>query len=193
MEKRNYSREELILYQKLSSAEFKREQEEAVSVVRSLLYEWNQEEIMRAGKYVIRSISSRIKSPGSILEKMRKKKYEMDYNKGVKLLNDLAGVRAVCFYMEDIYALRERILACDRVKVVTEKDYIRSPKKTGYQSLHFILETEVGSFGEKRRVELQIRTVAMDYWWDLEHKMVYKKGERVERMLLELKKEEAVS
>lgn len=196
------------LYEKLVSQDFRGEQEKVIRAVKNLLFQCNEEADAGKGSRIYR-ISARIKSAESILEKLGKKHYEMDYEDGVNRLNDLAGIRAVCPRLDDVYAIRKQVLKSREVRVLKEKDYILCPKPTGYASLHLILEVPVR--GERKRAELQIRTVAMDYWSSLEHKMVYKKGDKADRFvgkrlqsyakiltkldlrLLEYEKEETVS
>jgi putative GTP pyrophosphokinase len=93
-----------------------------------------------------------------------------------KSLDDIAGVRVICAFMDDIYMLRDCLVKQDDVTVLLEKDYIRQPKDNGYRSLHLILEIPIFLTNEKRmtRVEVQFRTIAMDFWASLEHKIYYK-------------------
>ena len=94
-----------------------------------------------------------------------------------KNLNDVAGIRVICSFPEDIYILAERLCSQDDVTVIEVKDYIKNPKDNGYRSLHLILEIPIFLLQEKKsmRVEVQFRTIAMDFWASLEHKVRYKK------------------
>lgn len=125
----------------------------------------------------IDSISSRLKSPESIYEKIQRKKLPPDIYSIEKHLSDVAGVRVVCNFIDDIYMLAECLLRQDDVKLVEMKDYIKNPKPNGYRSLHLIIEIPIFLTDEKKmmKVEVQIRTVAMDLWASLEHKIYYKK------------------
>ncbi len=161
-------REEL-LYQELTSEEFMAERREAIRLVKEILWEWNINEQKQWKRMPLKAVEGRIKTPKSIVEKLKKKGYAISL-KSVERLHDLAGVRAVCGYLDDVYRLREYILLYKGVQVIAQKDYIASPKKSGYQSLHLLLKTEADL------AELQIRTIAMDYWSNLEHPVIYKKG-----------------
>lgn len=141
-----------------------------------MLWEWNWQEQERQKRMPLRYTTGRVKTAGSIVEKLKRKGYDMSLQ-GAERLHDLSGVRAVCFYLDDVYRLREYILSREEITVLEEKDYIARPKKTGYQSLHMILELETGI------AELQIRTVAMDYWSSLEHPVIYKKGRNADQQI----------
>lgn len=122
-------------------------------------------------------ISQRIKSPDSIIEKMNRKNINLTYKDLVENLNDIAGIRIVCSFKDDIYKMVNIIENFQDIEIIERKDYITHPKKSGYSSYHMILNVPV-NFSEEIiyvKVELQIRTVAMDFWASLEHKMKYKK------------------
>lgn len=123
------------------------------------------------------SISCRLKSPISILEKMERKGIEPTVENIEANLMDVAGIRVVCSFADDIYKIAERLCSQDDVRVVALKDYIKNPKSNGYRSLHVILEIPVFLYKEKKHmcVEVQFRTIAMDFWASLEHKVRYKK------------------
>lgn len=124
----------------------------------------------------IESIKCRIKSPESILEKLRRKKLPPSFS-SLRALNDIAGVRVICSFVEDIYMLADCLIRQDDVVLIQKRDYIKSPKKNGYRSLHLIIEIPIFLHDEKRnmRVEVQLRTIAMETWANLEHKLCYKK------------------
>ena len=125
---------------------------------------------------VITNITSRIKSPESIAGKMKKKKIEINYENMIQNINDIAGVRIVCNYKEDIYKIRNIIANQKDIKILKEKDYIKKAKKSGYSAYHIIAEVPV-KIKEKTipiKVEIQIRTVLMDFWANTEHKVKYK-------------------
>lgn len=125
----------------------------------------------------IDSITSRLKSPESIYEKIQRKKLAPDIKSIEEHLSDVAGVRVVCSFVDDIYMLAECLVKQDDVKLIELKDYIKNPKPNGYRSLHLIIEIPIFLTDEKKmmKVEVQIRTVAMDLWASLEHKIYYKK------------------
>lgn len=125
---------------------------------------------------VINQVTSRVKSADSIYKKMRKKRYPAD-RAGVLKCNDLLGVRTVCLFMDDVYEIAECLKKQKDIRILKEKDYIKKPKSNGYMSLHLIIEVPVGTEKENqwRKVEVQLRTVAMDFWSVLDHQLVYKK------------------
>ena len=126
---------------------------------------------------IIRSISHRIKEPESIYAKMKRKDLEPDFTLAQKKLNDLIGIRIVCLFLDDVYEIARVIKKQKDITLIKEKDYIEKPKKNGYMSLHLIVGVPT-CFGEKEeiiKVEIQIRTVAMDFWSVLEYQLLYKK------------------
>lgn len=135
------------------------------------------------------SIKSRLKSPLSIYEKLKRKGHPVTVENIEKYLNDVAGVRVICSFPDDIYRLAELLSRQDDIEVINSKDYIKNPKPNGYRSLHLILRTPIYLSKEKKymRVEAQFRTIAMDFWASLEHKLKYKKnikdGEEIAREL----------
>ena len=125
----------------------------------------------------IESITSRLKSLDHIYEKARRKGVPLTVECIEKGIFDIAGVRVVCPFEKDIYMLRDSILNHDDITLVEERDYISNPKPSGYRSLHLILEVPIFLSNEKRlmKVEVQLRTMAMDQWASLEHRLMYKK------------------
>ena len=123
------------------------------------------------------SIRCRLKKPLSIVEKMKRKGLEISIENIEENLTDIAGVRVICSFPEDIYTVSELLTKQDDIRVVCVKDYIRNPKPNGYRSLHLIVEIPVYFSDEVRpvRCEIQIRTIAMDFWATLDHDMQYKK------------------
>lgn len=123
------------------------------------------------------SINCRIKSPKSIIEKLKRRGFPLTVESIEENLNDVAGIRVICSFPEDIYKLSERLCSQDDIKLIEKKDYIKNPKENGYRSLHLILEVPIFLLNEKKymRVEVQFRTIAMDFWASLEHKVKYKK------------------
>lgn len=125
----------------------------------------------------IESIKTRLKSPESIMGKLQRKNLSMDMETVEKEIYDIAGIRVVCPFIEDIYKVTDCFLQQDDVRLIERKDYIKEPKKNGYRSLHLIVEVPIFLENEKRlmKVEIQLRTIAMDFWASLEHRIRYKK------------------
>ena len=125
----------------------------------------------------IESIKTRLKSPKSIIEKMGRIGVPVSAANIERELSDVAGVRIICSFVDDIYRLADMLALQDDVYILKTKDYIKNPKPSGYRSLHLIVETPIFLSNEKRfmRVEIQLRTIAMDFWASLEHKLRYKK------------------
>ena len=118
-----------------------------------------------------------IKSFDGILKKVKRKQIPFSLESIEENINDIAGVRVVCSFPEDIYLLAECLLQQDDIRLIEKKDYIKNPKPSGYRSLHLIVEVPIFLENEKRpmKVEVQLRTIAMDFWASLEHKLRYKK------------------
>ncbi len=123
------------------------------------------------------SIKCRLKKPTSIVEKLRRKGVPVTIENIQENLADIAGIRVICSFIEDIYTLSDMLAKQDDVKILMVKDYIRNPKKNGYRSLHLIIEIPIFLSDEKKpmKVEVQFRTIAMDFWASLDHKLKYKK------------------
>lgn len=139
----------------------------------------------------IHHIEDRLKSPQSIMEKLRRKGVPFNVDAARSNLNDIAGVRVICNYIEDIYTVADLLTAQDDVTLVSRKDYIKEPKPNGYRSLHLVIETPVYLSDKKEQVhvEVQIRTIAMDFWASLEHELKYKTDTEVSADLAEQLKE----
>lgn len=126
---------------------------------------------------VVRNIDSRIKSFESITKKLERKGLNLSIEMATEKLNDIAGIRAVCFFVDDVYEIAERLKRQGDIKLIKEKDYIREPKKNGYQSLHLIMQVPFFE-GERRTditIEVQLRTAIMDSWAELDNQLCYKK------------------
>ena len=130
---------------------------------------------------LIDHIDTRIKSPESIVHKMEKRNLKLTYANMVKNINDIAGVRAICPLKKDIFSIRDFMQKIEGLNILKEKDYVTYPKKSGYSSYHMIAEVPVSLSQHDIyvKVELQIRTLAMDFWANLEHKMKYKPEEQI--------------
>jgi len=125
----------------------------------------------------IETIKTRLKTPKSVVEKMERIGKPVTVESIEKELSDVAGVRVICSFVDDIYRLADMLALQDDVYIYKVKDYIKHPKESGYRSLHLIVEIPIYLSKEKRfmRVEVQLRTIAMDFWASLEHKLRYKK------------------
>ena len=125
----------------------------------------------------IESIKTRLKSPESLLNKMIEKQLPLTVESIENNINDVAGVRVICSYVSDIYMLADVLLKQDDIVLVKRKDYIANPKENGYRSLHLIVQIPIFLHDKKRmmKVEVQFRTISMDCWASLEHKIRYKK------------------
>ena len=125
----------------------------------------------------ISSIQTRLKSRLSIIEKMQRKDLEFTTENIEQHLNDIAGVRVICSYVDDIYSIAEALIRQNDIELIEKKDYISNPKPNGYRSLHLIVSVPVYFAESTKRVkaEIQIRTIAMDFWASLEHQIKYKK------------------
>ena len=148
------------------------------------------DELQQVHKYnPIEHIKSRIKTPESIVKKLRRHGVDSTIDNMVEYCNDIAGIRIICSFTSDIYALAEMISSQDDIRVLSVKDYIVNPKPSGYKSYHMIVTVPVYLSDRHNdvKVEIQIRTVAMDFWASLEHKINYKfEGNAPERISLEL-------
>lgn len=126
----------------------------------------------------INGISSRLKTPQSILEKLKRKNKKQTLQNAEKYVNDIAGVRVCCMFTEDVYMLADAVLKQDDVTLIEKRDYIANPKPNGYRSLHLLVSVPIFLSEEKRsvKVEIQFRTIAMDFWASVEHQLRYKKN-----------------
>lgn len=126
----------------------------------------------------IETIKTRLKSVESIMEKLQRKNLPLEVGVVEEYIYDVAGIRIICPFINDIYCLADCLLRQDDVRLIEKKDYIKNPKPNGYRSLHLIVETPIFLQDEKKmmKVEVQLRTIAMDFWASLEHRMRYKKN-----------------
>lgn len=135
----------------------------------------------------IHTVTSRLKSPQSITKKLLKKNIPITAESILSRLHDIAGVRVICHYIDDIYAVADILASHDDIKLLKKKDYIANPKPNGYRSLHLIVTVPVYLSSGKKivPVEIQIRTIAMDFWASLEHQLHYKTDKEVSDELAE--------
>ena len=150
--------------------------ESAAEIVKTQLGIYDNEFSMKFQRNPIHSIESRIKSPQSIVEKLQRKGFPVSAKSAEQHLTDIAGIRVICYYIDDIYAMAELLTMNEAFQVIKVKDYIKNPKPSGYRSLHLVLTVPVCMSTMTRRVpvEIQIRTIAMDFWAALEHQLHYK-------------------
>ena len=120
----------------------------------------------------IEYVKSRLKTPESIMKKLRKNGHNLNIEDMIEYVNDIAGIRITCSFFSEIYFVADMIARQDNLEVISIKDYISQPKESGYKSYHMLLSIPV-ALGDAK-VELQIRTMAMDFWASLEHKIYYK-------------------
>mgnify|MGYP000869932489 CR=1 FL=1 len=150
----------------------------------------DEELSLRYDRNPIESIKSRIKSPESIMDKAVRKGIPLTVESIEENLRDIAGLRVICAFPSDIYMMADALLRQDDVTLIERKDYIQNPKDNGYRSLHLIIEIPIFLHNQTRRmkVEVQLRTISMDCWASLEHKIFYKKNvqdaQRVEQELI---------
>ena len=161
----------------------------AIKEVRTKLEILNEELAFKTKRNPIESIESRVKKPASIIEKLRRRNFPVSVESVFENLHDVAGVRVICSFIDDIYDVAEMFLSQDDITLIEKKDYIQNPKSNGYRSLHLIIEVPV--FLSDRtlnmKVEVQIRTMAMDFWAALEHQANYKKGiDGIDGLVVEL-------
>lgn len=137
----------------------------------------NQEFSLEYDRNPIETIKTRLKTTDSIVKKLAKRDLPLTVESIEKNLNDIAGIRVICSFPEDIYVLADCLLQQDDIKLIQVKDYIKNPKPNGYRSLHLIVEIPIFLKDKKKnmRVEVQLRTIAMDFWASLDHKLSYKK------------------
>lgn len=137
----------------------------------------NEEFSLQYDRNPINSIKSRLKSVNSIREKLERKNLPMTAETVENNIHDVAGLRVICSFPEDVYLLADALLGQDDITLIQKKDYIKNPKPNGYRSLHLIVEVPIFLAREKRKmkVEIQLRTIAMDCWASLEHQLRYKK------------------
>lgn len=163
----------------------------AIREVETKLQVLNEEFSLEYQRNPFETIKSRIKSPMSILEKLQRKGLEVSVESIEKNLFDIAGIRVICSFPEDIYSTAQLLINQDDITLIQVKDYIANPKSNGYRSLHLILDVPIFLSQEKKhmKVEVQFRTIAMDFWASLEHKLKYKKNiDNSDSIVDELKK-----
>ena len=153
----------------------------AIRLIRARLEGLDDECSLRRKRNPIHSMQHRLKTVPSMMEKLRRRGLEVSIASAVKNLYDIAGVRVICSYIRDIYTVADALMDQDDIRVIRVRDYIKNPKPNGYRSLHLVLEVPVYLHLDRLTVpvEVQIRTIAMDFWATLEHTLRYKVPERV--------------
>ena len=178
----------LSFFQKTPSAEKLREYAEgynklmayyrcAMMEIETKLNVLNEQFSLQYDRNPINSIKTRLKSPDSIKNKLTGRNLPVTLTSIEENLHDVAGVRVVCTFPQDVYTIKNALLSQDDITLLEEKDYIKTPKPNGYRSLHLIISVPIFLLHEKRfmKVEIQLRTIAMDSWASLEHQLKYKK------------------
>ena len=163
----------------------------AIMEVETKLKVLNEEFSQEYNRNPFESIKSRLKTPESIYGKLRRKGYALSLANITEHLADVAGIRVICSFPDDIYRLAELFTKQDDITLLKSKDYIKHPKPNGYRSLHLILNVPIFLSREKEymKVELQFRTIAMDFWASVEHKLKYKKDvENADEIMAQLKR-----
>ena len=155
--------------------------ESAIKQIETKLDILNKESSVNRTRNPISTVKSRLKSPESIAKKLEKKGFEVNFDSMMRNLNDIAGVRVICPYISDIYTVRDMLLKQPDLKLIVQNDYIENPKESGYRSLHLVMEIPVylSKTEHHVRVEIQLRTIAMDFWASLEHQLHYKNDAEV--------------
>ena len=149
----------------------------AIREVRTKLEVLNDELSVRNQRNPIEMIKFRVKKPESIIEKLHRRNLPVSLESVVNNLDDVAGIRVICSFIDDIYEVADMLIRQDEVHVIAIKDYLKQPKSNGYRSYQMIIEVPVFFSDRKKpmRVEVQIRTIAMDFWASLDHQLKYKK------------------
>lgn len=150
--------------------------ESAIKQIETKLEILNKESIVSHKRNPIETVKTRVKSPESIAKKLEKKHLPVTFESMMSNLNDIAGVRVICPYICDIYTVRNMLLKQPDLVLIQENDYIENPKESGYRSLHLVIEIPVylSKSVHNVKVEIQLRTIAMDFWASLEHQLHYK-------------------
>jgi putative GTP pyrophosphokinase len=150
--------------------------ESAIKMIETKLEVLSKEYKITGQRNPIDSVRSRIKTPVSIANKLEKRNLPISFSSMTENLCDIAGIRVICPYISDIYLAKDILLKQPDIKLISEKDYIKNPKESGYRSLHIVVEVPVylSNTEHNVKVEIQLRTIAMDFWASLEHELRYK-------------------
>lgn len=148
----------------------------AIQTVVSKLSIMNDEHFLAQGRKPIQIITSRVKKQQSLIDKMKRHGYPLTVEAAQERINDIAGVRAICAFENDAYQLAEELLKHEDITLLHKKDFVANPKASGYRSLHLIISVPIYLAAGKRdvKVEVQLRTISMDFWASMEHELRYK-------------------
>ena len=179
-EERQKLKKKELLKSMLTDSEFSIKGQCAINLMMTKLDIINTFLLMKYKRNFIQMKTWRLKSYDSVCKKMQKKGLELNFDLALEKINDLIGVRAVCAYVDDIYKVADLIEKQQDIHILKIKDYVQQPKKSGYQSLHLILEIAIPFQEENQwiKLELQLRTAAMDYWANLDHHLRYKRDQK---------------
>ena len=179
-EERQKLKKKELLKSMLTDSEFSIKGQCAINLMMTKLDIINTFLLMKYKRNFIQMKTWRLKSYDSVCKKMQKKGLDLNFDLALEKINDLIGVRAVCAYVDDIYKVADLIEKQQDIHILKIKDYVQQPKKSGYQSLHLILEIAIPFQKENQwiKLELQLRTAAMDYWANLDHQLRYKRGQK---------------
>ena len=179
-EERQKLKKKELLKSMLTDSEFSIKGQCAINLMITKLDIINTFLLMKYRRNFIQIKTGRLKSYDSVCKKMQKKGLDLNFDLALEKINDLIGVRAVCAYVDDIYKVADLIEKQQDIRILKTKDYVQQPKKSGYQSLHLILEIAIPFQKENQwiKLELQLRTAAMDYWANLDHQLRYKRGQK---------------
>lgn len=179
-EERQKLKKKELLKNMLTDSEFSIKGQCAINLMMTKLDIINTFLLMKYKRNFIQMKTGRLKSYDSVCKKMQKKGLDLNFDLALEKINDLIGVRAVCAYVDDIYKVADLIEKQQDIRILKTKDYVQQPKKSGYQSLHLILEIAIPFQKENQwiKLELQLRTAAMDYWANLDHQLRYKRGQK---------------
>ena len=179
-EERQKLKKKELLKNMLTDSEFSIKGQCAINLMMTKLDIVNTFLLMKYNRNFIQMKTGRLKSYDSVCKKMQKKGLDLNFNQALEKINDLIGVRAVCAYVDDIYKVADLIEKQQDIRIIKTKDYVKQPKRSGYQSLHLILEVAIPFQQENQwiKLELQLRTAAMDYWANLDHQLRYKRGQK---------------
>lgn len=155
---------------------------EALTIIQVRLNSLNAEYRSRSREYPIHNIQQRIKSKSSIIKKLEKKNIPVTASSARDELRDIAGIRVICYFEDDIYSVVTAIRKQTGILVIRERDYVKQPKENGYKSYHIVVGVPVYTLEETQYypVEVQIRTISMDFWASMEHRICYKSGQNKE-------------
>ena len=186
-EERQKLKKKELLKNMLTDSEFSIKGQCAINLMMTKLDIINTFLLMKYNRNFIQMKTGRLKSYDSVCKKMQKKGLDLNFNQALEKINDLIGIRAVCAYVDDIYKVADLIEKQQDIRILKVKDYVQQPKKSGYQSLHLILEIAIPFQKENQwiKLELQLRTAAMDYWANLDHQLRYKRGQKQAAMINE--------